>query len=458
MKTKMMFGVFFLMFSIFLGNAMAEIEGTNNNFFGTGAGDSITSGTNESFFGGNAGNATTSGSHNVFMGYNTGALNTTGHSNTFLGMNAGYYNTEGYGNTFVGRAAGFNNNTGNWNSFLGFRAGYSNTTGYHNNFIGQEAGTSNATGGYNNFFGSWSGLSNTTGRFNTFIGDYVGISNVGEDANTLVGASADIDGTNDNVHNATAIGYRAYVSQANSLVLGSIAHVNSASSNVNVGIGTSAPVRQLHIVGDQAVFRMDRPVDTAAFMLVRTDASGTPLKTFVVGANASASNTGEFVINDLGTEVSGPGTNRLRIANNGVVYVQSLVQTSSLALKDNVRTYANALETVKKLRGVSFDWKESGQPSVGLIAEEVAKVIPEVVAHEGQAATGVNYSSLVGVLVEAVKEQEGLIKQQETRHQAELNEQQALIQEQRKIISKHSEEIAELKRLLITSNVASKAD
>jgi uncharacterized membrane-anchored protein YhcB (DUF1043 family) len=95
---------------------------------------------------------------------------------------------------------------------------------------------------------------------------------------------------------------------------------------------------------------------------------------------------------------------------------------------------------------------------VGLIAEEGAKVRPEVVAHEGQAATGVNYSSLVGVLVEAVKEQEGLIKQQETRHQAELNEQQALIQEQRKIISKHSEEIAELKRLLITSNVASKAD
>ncbi len=86
MKTKMMFGVFFLMFSIFLGNAMAEIEGTNNNFFGTGAGDSITSGTNESFFGGNAGNATTSGSHNVFMGYNTGALNTTGHSNTFLAL------------------------------------------------------------------------------------------------------------------------------------------------------------------------------------------------------------------------------------------------------------------------------------------------------------------------------------------------------------------------------------
>jgi len=71
---------------------------------------------------------------------------------------------------------------------------------------------------------------------------------------------------------------------------------------------------------------------------------------------------------------------------------------------------------VKRLRGVHFDWKESGKPSVGLIAEEVEGVVPEVVAHGGNggAATGVNYSGLVGVLVEAVKEQQiAISKQQE---------------------------------------------
>lgn len=63
---------------------------------------------------------------------------------------------------------------------------------------------------------------------------------------------------------------------------------------------------------------------------------------------------------------------------------------------------------MKHLRGVRFDWKESGKPSVGLIAEEVEEVVPEVVAYEGKtgAATGLNYDSLVGVLVKAVKEQE----------------------------------------------------
>ena len=217
-----------------------------------------------------------------------------------------------------------------------------------------------------------------------------------------------------------------------------------------VGSGTAVPVRQLHVSGDNAVFRMDRPSNTTAFMLVRTDTGGNPLKTFVVGANASGSNSGEFVINDLGTAVSGGGNNRMTISNSGsvnfpgAVTAASFTPASSIAYKTNVKTYENALETVKKLRGVSFNWKESGKPSVGLIAEEVYQVLPEVVAHDDKDATGVNYDSLVGVLVEAVKEQEA-------RHQAELKEQQ-------NNISALTTKVSELERLLILSNSVSKAD
>jgi polyhydroxyalkanoate synthesis regulator phasin len=153
---------------------------------------------------------------------------------------------------------------------------------------------------------------------------------------------------------------------------------------------------------------------------VRTDGSGNPLKVFVVGVNASGSNNGEFIINDNGTQLSGALNRRMTIANDGAVTFTGNVtahayySSSSLILKDNVRTYENALDTVNRLRGVSFDWKDSGKPSVGLIAEEVAKVVPEVVAYNDGAATGVNYASLVGVLVEAVKEQE-------VKHQAEVD-------------------------------------
>jgi len=501
MKTRIMVCCLVLMLSIFAGSAFGGHESDSNTWYGLDAGSSITDGTNNTFIGNSAGHFTstgyqntflgqlsgywntsgyentflgveagglnTTGYQNTFSGFRAGVNNTTGYENTFFGHRAGAYNTTGVRNTFLGQRSGYQNTTGGGNTFLGFVAGLLNTTGYENTFSGYGAGYENTTGYYNTFSGRQSGANNTTGAFNTFIGRQAGSVNTVESYNTLIGHASNIDGTSDTVTNATAIGNRAYVSQSNSLILGSINGVNEATSNVNVGIGTSAPVRQLHIVGDQAVFRMDRPYDTAAFMLVRTDESGTPLKTFVVGANASGSNSGSFVINDLGTGVSGAGTRRLTIDNNGIatftgsVYATSFVPTSSLAYKTNVKTYENALETVKKLRGVSFNWKDSGKSSVGLIAEEVDQVIPEVVAHNDKDATGVNYDSLVGVLVEAVKEQE-------ERHQAELKKQQAELdtlkeqkrinEEQQKSIAALSQKVSELERLLILSNTVSKAD
>ena len=66
------------------------------------------------------------------------------------------------------------------------------------------------------------------------------------------------------------------------------------------------------------------------------------------------------------------------------------------------------LEKVRRLRGVSYVWKEDGKPNIGLIAEEVAEVIPEVVSFEdnGKDARAIDYSRLVAVLIEGMKEQQ----------------------------------------------------
>jgi len=259
-----------------------------------------------------------------------------------------------------------------------------------------------------------------------------------EHHNTLVGYWADInpgaDPATNPVTNATAIGANAYVAQSNSLVLGSIPHVNQqGGSYVNVGIGTTTPARQLHLAGPNAVFRMDRSTNTASFILVRTDPTGaTPWKTFVVGTDATGVDQGEFIINDIGTAVGGGGNRRMTISNEGDVTFTGIVTAldfaspSSIALKTNVRTIENGIATVSRLRGVRFDWKESGKPAVGLIAEEVNEVVPEVVAHENGTAKGVNYANLVAVLVEAVKEQQKTIeKQQQTiQHERTTNEAQ----------------------------------
>jgi hypothetical protein len=397
---------------------------SNNSFFGVSAGLSNTTGPNNSFFGRDAGFSNTTGDGNSFFGAFAGNKNTEGAFNSFFGVSAGENNTTACCNSFFGAGAGNENTTGTENSFFGVGAGSKNTTGFGNSFFGSLIGRNNTTGFRNSFFGAEAGFLNSTGRDNSFFGVAAGTSNTTEDNNTFIGA---VSNGAAGVTNATALGHRAQVLQSNSLVLGSIAGVNEAfgtpHASVNVGIGTPAPARQLHLAGSNAVFRMDRDQNTAAFILVRTNASGTPLKTFVVGTNASGADNGEFIINDLGQAVGGAGARRMTITNEGeahftgTVRAPFFVQTSSLRFKGEVETVAGAIDLVSGLRGVRFVWKETGEPSLGLIAEEVAEIVPELVAIDQQSgqAEAVNYAALAAVLIEAVKEQQAEIRTLKTR-------------------------------------------
>jgi hypothetical protein len=196
----------------------------------------------------------------------------------------------------------------------------------------------------------------------------------------------------------------AFAQEAESLVL---------DTNGLVGIGVQEPERQLHLRGQNAAFRMDRSVNSAAFILVRTDSAYNPLKAYVIGVNATGENQGGLIINDLGADTSGSGDRRMTINNlgdvlfTGSVSAPEVVNTSSARYKDNIETLTAASASVSRLRGVSFDWKETGNRSLGLIAEEVAAVFPEVVTTDPDSgeAEAVNYSALTAVLVEALKEQ-----------------------------------------------------
>jgi len=106
-----------------------------------------------------------------------------------------------------------------------------------------------------------------------------------------------------------------------------------------MGIGASYPARQLHIRGNQAVSRMDRDVDSAAFIFVRTAPGdfGTVWKSFMFGADASGVNNGRFVIGDLGTAVSGVSTKRLVIDNTGRVGIGTETPAELLHVAGNVK-------------------------------------------------------------------------------------------------------------------------
>lgn len=76
--------------------------------------------------------------------------------------------------------------------------------------------------------------------------------------------------------------------------------------------------------------------------------------------------------------------------------------TSDENLKANIETVQNPLDTLQQLRGVTFDWKTTNKPSVGVIAQEIEKVLPQLV-NDGEHKS-VNYNGLIGILIEAVKE------------------------------------------------------
>jgi hypothetical protein len=104
------------------------------------------------------------------------------------------------------------------------------------------------------------------------------------------------------------------------------------------------------------------------------------------------------------------GTGGINIT--GVVTATDFNSTSDENLKENIRTIEDPLAKVVQIRGVNFDWKETQKPSVGVVAQEVEKVLPELVqlTQQGEGGLGehktVNYNGLIGLLIEVVKEQQ----------------------------------------------------
>jgi len=152
-----------------------------------------------------------------------------------------------------------------------------------------------------------------------------------------------------------------------------------------------------------------------------------------VGANTDANNQamegeGAFVVytNDTsGTSGTATGLNeRLRVSSNGNVGIGTSTPSSTLhvvgsilasgditaysddSLKTNVQVIDNAVGKVEQLRGVTFDRIEDGSTSTGVIAQELKEVLPEAVHTDEQGVHSVAYGNVVGLLIEAIKEQQ----------------------------------------------------
>ena len=380
-----------------------------------------------------AGNTTMTGSGNSGAGWQALYSNTTGYSNTADGANALYSNGAGYYNTANGVDALFTNSTGVYNTAVGVNTLYFNNTGSYNTATGVNALDSNTNGSNNTATGVDTLALNSTGAYNTADGVGALYANTSGSDSTASGFDALYSNTSG--YENTASGVNAMYSntigfQNTASGVGALSSNTSGIENTAVGyaaLGNNTTGNDLTCVGDACGATKEATRNATA---IGAHA--------VVGASNSLvlGGTGQYAVK-VGIGTTTP-SNILTIAQGaGHPLSDGWATFSSRRWKTNIQTLHGALETVEKLRGVSYDLKANGQREIGVIAEEVGAVLPEVVTWEknGKDAQSVDYGRLTALLVEATKEQQALIHQQHEEiraQQVRMRVQQAEIQAERK--------------------------
>jgi len=362
--------------NIFIGYqaGISNTSGNRNIFIGTDCGTSNTTGLGNLFMGWGAGGTNQSGSNNIFIGANCGAVNSSGQLNMFIGVASGYQNTTGSGNTFVGNGAGNANEDGNWNTFVGYASGMSNLSGDNNAFLGGNAGRNLAASINNTFIGSNAAYSLTSGTNNVQIG-----ASAGSDMTT---------GTNNVIIGALAGSYKT--SGSANVFIGTASGRNNAAGNGNIFIGKDAGW------SETGSYKLYIEFASSGFPLIYGDFDANYV---VINGNDTHRPSGyEFFVN--GQAGGSSAWNSL----------------SDQRFKENIQTIPDALARVKKLRGVNYEWKDkeiggSGL-QMGFVAQEAIDVIPEVVNNDSEKLT-MQYAPITALLVEAMKEQQKMIEEQE---------------------------------------------
>jgi len=89
----------------------------------------------------------------------------------------------------------------------------------------------------------------------------------------------------------------------------------------------------------------------------------------------------------------------------GTITCVDVNSTSDINLKENIHSIEDPLGKVMQINGVGFRWKDTKEDAIGVIAQDIEEVIPEIVKNNDHIKT-VNYNGLIGVLIEAIKEQQ----------------------------------------------------
>lgn len=198
-------------------------------------------------------------------------------------------------------------------------------------------------------------------------------------------------------------------------VKGNTALDGNAFVSGNVGIGIAATTTEaLTVKGNTD---LDGNADISGSLGIGTAATATEALSVIGNSNfdGDASFSGEI---GVGGENADPSNYTLYV--NGRLRSNGINELSDRRMKRNIASLDGALASVLRLRGVHYEWQREAYPAlnlpsgkqIGLIAQEVERVVPEVVLTDAEGTKSVEYSHIVPLLIEAMKEQQATIEQQ----------------------------------------------
>jgi len=370
----------------------------------------------ETAAGDNALISNTTGAGNSAFGQAALGFNTTGTKNSAFGAFALQDNIGGSQNTAVGFEA-LLNNSGSANTAVGTAALLNNTTATANSAFGQAALTANTMGSNNSAFGAGALSANNAGTQNTALGTSALESNTSGQNNIAIGYGALIGNVIGNFN--IAIGGQALLS------LGDGGDENDGNIAIGNGAGFSLQSGNNNIY----IFNQAAAMNATDSGSIRIGLPGVQTAAFIAGINNQAV-TGAAVIVD-------PNTGQLGVAS------------SSRRYKEDIMPMADASDRLLQLRPVQFRYKKpnaNGQKPMqyGLIAEEVAEVLPELVVDnkDGEPET-VAYHLLPAMLLNELQKEHAMNEQ----HSEELKVQDRLIRDQAGQIAKLEAQASEVDAL-----------
>jgi hypothetical protein len=324
----------------------AQLEfGNGNTAAGHNALEMLTTGANNTALGAGALFSLTTADNNTAIGWRALRENTA-NSNTATGAQALTSNTTGANNTAVGRDALRENTTANLNTALGAEALAANATGLYNSAVGAGALGSNTTGAANTALGENALLRNTTASANTAVGRWAMVNRTIGERNTALGAYALSD--NETHRFNTAIGSYALQHGAgdNNIALGYFSGRNISTGDNNIDIGNEG------VAGENSTIRIG---------------SASQVRTFIAGISGSVVTGAIVQVNAAGQLGTAP---------------------SAARFKDEIKPMNKASEAILALKPVTFHYKQEIDPyctpQFGLVAEDVAKVNPDLVLRDSE--------------------------------------------------------------------------